>query len=872
MFFVINNLHGQANTVYLQPDTILTIHDTIERVHTPTDSLTMDSLTKKKRLSPDALQSSVKYISQDSIIINLKKKKILLYEDTKVYYDDIELDAAFMEFGFVNSELYASGIADSAGHIHGPPIFKQGSTEFCSQEIRYNFSTKKGKVTKVITAEGEGYIHGQYVKHVDDKTSYIRGGQYTTCNLEYPHFQIRFNKAKVIQDDKIITGPAYISFGNIPTPLVIPFGYFPIKKNRSSGIVIPTVGESLARGFVFENFGYYFGISDNFDLLLSGDITTRGSWAAKAKSNYVFRYKCNGVLEVAFAQNVQGERKTPSWKLSNDFRVYWTHNQDTKSHPTTRFNAHVNIISRFYNKYNQTIPDDFLSNQFSSSLSLSTNIKSIFFFEGALSYSQNTKTNDIGISLPTVNMYVRQFYPFRKKFKSGALKWYDNISMQWTSQMVNQLNTKDSLFTKPQTWNGIQTGIQHSIPLNIPIKVGKVINWNNNVTFTEKWYLQRNLQDLTTISQGETQTAQVNNYLKRGFYALHDLRLSTSLTTKVFFQYNFKKGGLKTIRHVISPDINFTYNPNLGGNMYGTYFDPSTGKNVEYNYYAGSMYGGVNSRMQAIARFTVNNNLEIKVKSKKDTITGTRKITIFDNVAISCGYDFAADSLRWKPLTISGRTSLFSFLDITFNLSFDPYIIDDKGRNLNQTEAKVNNRLMRFSGSNLNIGLNWRINQDFFKSKKRDEKAKETSQPEESVFPITNSGMPNIRPDFKNPWNVTVSYTFAYVTSDNFAYYQIVNFGEKKYNSNIIQAITLSADVNITRKWKIGVTTGYDIQNKNFTYTRIEIYRDLHCWEMRFEWVPFGNRMEWRFQINVKASVLQDLKFKTQRDFRDNYY
>ena len=868
LFCQVDTLSRFNDSIFSATDTVFFTNDSLNIAEIAANSLKTDSLNRKKRLSPDALQASIKYISQDSIIINLKNKKILLFEDAKAYYEDITLESAFMEYGFVNSELYASGIADSSGHIHKPPVFKQGDGEYCSQEIRYNFKSKKGKVTKVITVEGEGYIHGHYIKHIDEKTSYIKDGQYTTCNLEHPHYQIRFGKAKLIQKEKIVTGPAYISFGNIPTPVAIPFGYFPIEKDRSSGILIPKYGEGANRGFYFEDFGYYFGINDNFDLALLGYITTRGSWSAKAKANYVFNYKCNGEIELAFGQNFSGERQTPSRFHTNDYRVHWEHRQDAKAHPTTKFSARVDIMSAPYNKYNSTSTVDYLSNEFASSINLSTNANGFFFFDGAITYRQNTNSKDIGISLPDLNMSVRQFYPFRKKFKAGKLKWYDNISMKWNSQIMSQINTKDTLFVKKQTWEEIRTGIQHTIPLNVPIKLGKGFNWNTGATWVEKWYLQRDVQefytDFDTIQNQDIPI--IKDVFQRGFYALHDLKIFTSLTTKIYVTYASKLGPT-ALRHVISPDISFTYRPKLNGQAYGTYFNTITGKEVEYSYFSG---GGVSKNMEAITMFTVNNNLELKVKSKKDTITGTRKITIFDNISISCGYDFAADSLRWKPLSISGRTSIFSFLDVTFRLSFDPYIINDNGIRVNQTEAKVNKRGMRFSGSDLNIGINWRIDQDFFKGKKKDEaSANKNPQESETVFSENALGIPNRRPDFRNPWSITINYTFAYGTRDNLWYY--MNKSNKKYEGDIIQTINISGDINITRKWKIGFTTGYDIKQKDFSYTSIDIYRDLHCWEMKFQWVPLGGRKGWNFQINVKASVLQDLKFKMQKDFRDNF-
>ncbi|MCL2245797.1 MAG: hypothetical protein FWC10_01620 [Lentimicrobiaceae bacterium] len=876
MFFIFNNLYGQVDEMQRESDTFFFSKDSVlvpldslrtagDTLLMAQDSLALDTLlsVSSKKLSPNAIEASVKYISQDSIIINLINKKIFLFTDAKTYYEDIELTAGFMEFGFVNSELYASGVADSCGHIHEPPVFKQADSEFCSQEIIYNFKTKKGKVTKVITNEGEGYIHGHYVKYVEDKTSYIKGGQYTTCNLEHPHFQIRFNKGKVIQDEKIVTGPAYLSFGNIPSPLALPFTYVPIQKERSSGIVLPHFGSSGNRGFYFQDFGYYFGINDNFDLQLSGDIYTRGSWAAKAKANYVFRYKCNGTVELTFSQTFEGE--IPPRNHKEDYRVYWKHNQDSKSHPTTRFNAHVNVISQTFNNNNLSSTSDYLSNQFNSSVNFSSNIKGVFNFDAAVTYSQNTSRKDVNLTLPSLNMSVVQFYPFRKKFKAGKLKWYDNISLRWESQMTNQINTIDSLFFKPETWQKTQIGIKHRIPLQIPIKMGK-FNWNTNVSLDEKWYLQRQEQEFGIIMLNDTTPRkQVNYVFQRGFWALHDLNLSTSLTTKIYATY-YRKKGVAAIRHVMTPDLNFTFRPNLSNNTYGTYFNTLTGEKEEYSYFEGAMYGGALPRMQAITSFTLNNNIELKVRSKKDTITGTRKISIFDNLAISCGYDFAADSLNWRPLSISGRTSLFSFLDITFGLAFDPYIINKNGRRVHQTEAKVNHRAMRLSESNLNIGLNWRLNRDFFKGKKKNEN---TVNDAVGLFPDHTQGISTMRPDFNNPWNITLNYSFYYNVFDNLAFY--ILGANKQYDSKITQTVNIAADVSITRKWKIDVRTGYSIQEKKITFTEINIYRDLHCWEMKLGWVPFGDRRGWNFKINVKASVLQDLKYEMRRDFWDNY-
>lgn len=829
-----------------------------------------DSSKNSIRISPNALNEVVLYQCKDSIRFLIDHKKAILYTDGKTFYGDMELDADYTEISFDNNELFASGIADSVGFVTGNPVFKQGASQYRAQEIKFNFTTQKGKITNVITSEGEGYIHGKQVKKVSDSVSYIAHGQYTTCDLDHPHFQIKFTKAKVIQNSKIIMGPAYLSFGDIPTFLALPFGYFPLEKTRASGILMPTFGQSSVRGFFFENFGYYFGISDNFDLALQGDITTRGNWAAKVKSNYVFRYKCQGSLFLGFSQNFMGERHTPEFSVVNGYKIYWDHKQDAKSHPVHRFSAHVDIVSSAYNKHNLTSASDYLKSQYTSSVNFSTNAKGIFFYDMVLSYSQNTQTNRIDFALPTMNMSVNQFYPFRKKNRVGPLKWYHNISMKWNSQFSNQLGASDSTFFEPETWRNLQLGMKHNIPITIPIKIAKLINWNTNINFTEKWYLQATERTFEIDTFGNP---FVQEHFKRGFYAIHDLGLTSALTTKIYVLWSYKKGALKAIRHVISPNLNFTYRPNLSGKTYGQYFNAITGQEVQYSYFANSIYGGATAaRQQAIANLSIGNNIEIKVRSRKDTITGTKKIALFDNLTFSTGYDFAADSLNWQYFNISGRTSLLNFLDITFQLSFDPYILDELGNRVNQTEWKVNKRFWRLSNSNLTIGVNWRLNRDFFKGKQKGEE-KPSTIAEQSQSAITENalGMPNIKTDFENPWNLVINYSFSYMANDNRFYYMGYP-DNRKYDHQFVHTLNLSGDLNITKKWKVGFTTGYDFVNKSFSYTSLDFYRDLHCWEMRFNWIPFGYRKGWSFTLNVKASVLSDLKIPLKRDYRDNYY
>ena len=856
----------------ISSDLVASVSDTAS-----SDSLTTESARNPKKISKNGLEHTVTYDAKDSIHFSIKNKVAYLFNDAYVLYEDMSLFAYYIEIDFANNELYASGAIDENGRLVGSPVLKQGDGVFRAQEIKYNFETKKGKITHVITEEGDGYIHGEQIKKLEDNTTYIKKGKYTTCELDHPHFEISFTKAKVLPNDKIIMGPAYVSFADVPTPIAIPFGYFPLEKGRHSGLVMPTFGETQSLGFYLQNLGYYFGISDNFDLLIAGDIYTRGSWAVKAESNYVFRYKCAGKIRAEYGQKYIGEKLIDStYYHTNDFKIYWDHKQDMKSHPYTRFNAHVDIVSSGYNKHTLSSINDYLSNQYSSSINFSTSAKGIFYLDAAISYSQNTSTRMVDIKLPTLNMSVTQFYPFRKKNKTGALKWYDNISMKWSSELCSQINTIDTLFFKTETWQNIGIGMRHNIPLTIPIKIAKLVNWNTLVNFSEKWYLQRYDKEFVTDTVNGTIYGSTKDVFRRGFYALHELSLSTELTTKVYVMYQFKKGKLKAIRHVITPNLNVTYRPTFNKNIDGEYFNTVTGEYVKYSYFSNSIYGSVNGQTQALAQLSFNNNIEIKVHSRKDTITGTKKIAIFDNLSISMGYDFAADSLRWQPLRISGRSTLWKQLNITFSLSFDPYIINENGVRANQTEWKVNKRLLRFSNANINVGLNLVINKDLFKGKqKNDKKNSEQTKNSESIMDQNLLGMPNTRPDFNNPWSLTINYTFAYTTSDNYGYYLLTyrgNVVEKPYQHKFVQTLNIIGEFNITKKWKVGFTTGYDFVQKEMSYTSIDIYRDLHCWEMRFNWIPFGYRKGWSFTINIKAAALQDVKLNLKKDFRDNMY
>ena len=811
---------------------------------------TSNPLQSSKVISKNAITSIVKYSARDSVVNDLQNRYTYLFGDAVVQYEDMELRADYIEIDFEHNELYACGVADSNGNMHGFPVFAQGEAHYKAREIMYNFNTQKGKITNVITTQDDGFIHGEQVKKIGDNIAYIKRGKYTTCELGDPHYEITFSKAKVIQHDKILIGPAYLSFTNIPTPLALPFAFFPLDSRHKSGLVMPSFGQSGSMGFYLKDLGFYFAINDNIDLLLSGDIYTRGSWAIKAKSNYVFRYLCSGTVELAFARALTGIRiDTANFKKTNNYKIYWDHKQDVKSHPTTRFNAHIDIQSANYARYNMTPANDYLSNQFTSTVNLSTSAADIFFFDAAISYSQNTGNHTINMKLPNINMSVVQFYPFRKKNKSGKLKWYDNISMKWSSQFVGQINTLDSLFFKPITWQNFETGIMHTVPITIPIKIAKTINWNTSITLTEKWYLQHYTRYMTWDSSAAETAPMLQMDFNRKFGAVHDLLVTSSLTTKIYVMYLFKKGGLNAIRHIITPTLSFNFQPLLNGRNTASYVNPMTGELVEYTYYDNAIFGSGNNRMQARAQLSFGNNLEIKVRSRKDTITGLKKVPIIDNFNISMYYDFAADSLKWSVFSMSGRSTLFKHLYLTYSFIFDPYSINESGRRVNITEWKANHRLLRFSSGTYSVSINYRIDQNTFKSKDEE------------------------RQRNRLPWSLTFNYSFTYGINDNLDYYRPIYAGEelKPYKFNMVHTLNVSGDIQVTKKWKVGFTTGYDFVQKSLSYTSLDFYRDMHCWEMSFNWIPFGYRKGWQFTLNVKSSTLKDvLKLPLHHDFTNN--
>ncbi len=846
-----NSFNKTYDTLIRSSDTLL--HKTIAK----------DS-TKSKKSNP--IKDKIIYKSTDSLRFNVKEKKVYLFNTSDISYQKINLKAYNIEMDFKKNEVFAKGVEDSTGEITGSPVFKESDKNFNTKELLYNFNTKKGLIKEVITKENDNeYIHGELVKKMSDDVTYIKNGKFTTCDLEHPHFDIRFGRAKAIPDKKIVTGPAFLYIEDIPTPLFIPVGYFPNSRKQTSGILIPAYGDSPNRGFYFENGGYYFAINDKVDLTLRGDIYTRGSWAVKALSNYNYRYHYNGNLSFNYIVNKYGDKGTPGYSENTNFSLLWSHGQDTKANPNSNFKASVNLVS---SKFNQSIRDlnNLFTNTTSSSISYSANFGENVFFNMSADESYNTNTREIDLKLPSVNLNTNTFYPLRKKVQIGALKWYENIGVSYAMNSQNNIKTTDSTIFQKSTLENMQNGIMHSIPISSNIKLFKYFTMTNSVGYTEKWYYRTIRKGIAydSINGHDTSYVRVDNY--DGFAAAREFSLRSSLTTTYYGMLQFKNGFIRAIRHVMQPSIAFTYHPDFGNDFWGnmrTYKDEN-GKVVKYSIFENGIYGGPPIGRSGNVSFGISNNLEMKVRSAKDTITGMKKLVLIENLTISSAYDIAADSLKWAPLTITGRTTLFKQVFITFGNTWDPYIKNNSGFRMNTTEWNYNHRPFRLDNTNWNVSMNLALNPTLFKKKSTSTTIPKADTPPRipNVSNVNQILEDNV--DFNVNWNINIGYSAAYSNQ--------YNSPVLSYTRSFNQYLNSTGSFNLTSKWKIGYSAIYDFNTKEFVLNSIDVYRDLHCWEMRFNWMPMGYLKSWTFTINVKASLLKDLKWDKKKDFRDNTY
>ena len=819
-------------------------------------------------ISKNPLDGIVKYKARDSVAINLSTRQAFLYSEGSIDYDKMLLEADRIDVDFRNQTLYAHGTTDTADEVKGRPFFKQGEAEYHADTLTFNYNTQRGIIQGVVTQEGEGFLHGQKVKKINDSVMYLSGGSYTTCNYSHPHFAINFTKSKLITNDIIVTGPAWLTIEDVPTPVALPFAFFPITKQLQSGILLPSYGWMNYRGYYLKDGGYYWIIGDCLDLALTGELYTNLSWAAEAKSNYFKRYHYKGLFDIRYGRTFEGIRgDSNTFNAFSDFKVNWRHDQDAKANPYSRFSANVNLQSRNYNR-NTTNRNDYFNSTTTSSISFTTKLGSWFNLAASARESFNAQTGVMNLKLPSISLSSITVYPFRRRTPSGAYRWYENISLSYVLNAENNITAQDTAIFSRVTLDRMQYGIQQSIPISSSVKVLRFFNWTNSVNYNERWHWSTIHRDY------DPSTGVVTTDTVRGFRPNRDFNISSSLSTRLYGMFQFKYGPLKALRHVINPSLSFTYHPDFGSEKLGYWqqYTDTTGYVHRYSIFQNSLYGGPPDGRSGNIRLSIGNNLEIKVSNPFAKETGENaedsasaaltKIPLLENLNLSMGYDIARDSLNISNLSVTGRTTLFRTLVLNYSGSFCPYVIDTLGRIYNRLLWNEEHKLFRPENSTWSAQLSWSLNNNTFKSG-----GTSGGHPVEAVLlqtPYNNS--PTIMVggyvDFSVPWNLSLSYTFSHVSR-----YVAAELAMTHEN---IQSISLSGNISLTKNWKVAASTGYDFVNKGVSYTTVDIYRDLHCWEMRLSWVPFGYYRSWFFQINIKADALRDVKYEKRRNYQEN--
>ncbi|MGM0635187.1 MAG: putative LPS assembly protein LptD [Bacteroidota bacterium] len=849
------------------------IHDSLQPINRLTqDSIKADSTETKKQMISDIVKSFAK----DYKKMSRKENKMYLYNEAKIEYEDLKIEAGQIVMNNETNEVRAFGITDSTGYTQSP-IFTQGNDVVEPDSLRYNFDTGRALVYNSRTEQGSFKVKGEVSKRENDSVFFIKNAKFTTADdIDDADYYFYAKKIKFVPNQKIVTGLVQMYIVDVPTPLALPFGYFPMAEKASSGFVIPAFGDNRQRGFFLMNGGYYFAISDYVDLTVLGDYYTNGSWAIRADSDYAVRYKYNGNFSFRYENLLLEERGFPNFSQQTVFNLRWNHQQDQKANPNSRFSASVNVGSSNYfrESVNQSNQGNFLNNSMNSSVSYSKTINSGpgMNLNVSATHNQNTNTQEINMTLPTLQFSVNRFYPFEPKTraKKGAL---ENINIQYNLRGENRVSTTDSLFMQPEMFKDFNAGMRHSIPLTTNFKVLDHFSVSVNGNYDETWVMK------TFEQRYDPQQQSVVRDTVSGFDSYRTYNFSTSIGTTVYGMFEFgddKK--IKAIRHVMRPSVSYNIDPGFD-QYYDDIIIPGAG-GVEdeirsYSRFDGSLFGAPNEQFRSSVNFGLTNDFEAKVRKKDSTLTGDdrfKKVKLLNNFGISTNYNFAADSLKLSPIAVRGNIPI---ADDKFNINLigalDPYALDSNNRRIDK--LNINNGGSLFRLTNANISFSYSLNNNIFSSEKdEDEEIDKDSEnfrsggrPDDLFGKGAMMNDPRNREEkepkdddneyynYEIPWNLNLSYTMTY--NNNARQQQVTS-----------HSIMFSGDIEVAPRWNVGISSGYDLANKGFTYTQLRFNRDLGSWNMSLNWTPIGPRESWFFFIGLKANILKDLKFDRNRE------
>ena len=834
-------------------------------------STTSDTVRRKRKAQP-AFNDIIKGKATDSVVFDARNNLIYSYRDGDVTYQGMNLKADFMRVDMQSKDVFAHGYADTTETgepTKTHPEFSDGGSPYSMDTITYNLDSRKAKIKGIATQEGDGWLVGGSVKMHPDESIHIGDGMYTTCDeVDHPHFYLAMTRAKVLPGKKIIAGYSYLVMEDVPIYFPgVPEAFFPISTGPKSGILMPTYGED-AKGFFIRDLGYYFTLGEHMDLAIRGGIYTLGSWEVSARSQYVKRYKFRGNFNLQYSSIRSGEKGQPDFVKQNNYRIQWTHSQDPKANPGSTFSASVNLTSSGYSRYSATQVSDILATQTNSSISYSKNWEGTpFSLALNLAVSQNSRDKTISVTLPTITFNVASFNPFKRKEAVGKTRWYEKIKMSYSMKMTNSVNTTESeIFTK-ETLKKMKNGIQHTIPISTSLTLFNYINISPSFNYTERWYFKKVSQ------QWNNETHKLETLdPEYGFWRLYNYNASVSANTTIYGTYVAKKKErkLQAVRHTLTPNFGLSYAPDFSRQKYGFYETvqtDTTGRFKVYSPFTDNAYGVPGSGQSFALTFGLSQSLEAKIRTK-DTV---KKIKLIDQLSINGSYNFLADSMRLSNLPIQLRTTIYNNIGLNLSMSLDPYEVSPQGVRYNKLMWKrgLPGRIASFGWS---FGYTFRSREDKSQTAGNDitslppEYFNSWSDPYGTLNPaMRRQWMAGTYYDFSIPWNFGFNYSINYSA-------QPFNNGTTGYRKNVTQTLGVNASVRLTPKTMITMTSGYDFTTRKMSMTSIAITRDLHCWQMSFTWIPFGNHRSWAFNIGVKAASLADLKYDKSYSQYDYMY
>ncbi len=863
------------------------------------DSTAIDTTAADSAKRKPGIDAPVDYECTDSLVYDAETRLVHLYGKAQVKYMDMTLNAAKITMNMDSSLVRAAGERDTAGILQDKPVYSQGSDNYHSELMAFNFKTKKGYITNVETTQGDGFMQSQHSKRAADGTLYLEHAKYTTCDAKHPHFYIALSRAKVRPGKESVFGPAYLVVADVPLPLAVPYGFLPFNKKYSSGFIMPSYGDETSRGFYLRDGGYYFAINDYMDIKALGEIYTKGSWGLSAETNYRKRYRYNGNFYISFLRTVDGEKNMPDYAVTKSLKVQWTHSKDAKASPNTTFSARVNFASENYERSNLESmynPLAYTQSTRASSVSFSHTFPSIGLnIAGSTNLTQSLRDSSVSMTLPDLSISLNRFYPFRRKHQAGKERWYEKISMSYTGSLSNSINTKEDKLFKSNLVKDWRNGMQHRIPIDATFQVFKYINISPQFSLRDIMYTNRVMRSWDETTQKEVADTTY------GFYNLYDWSLGVSANTTL---YGFYKPWRKlfgdkiiAVRHVFKPSVSFSYAPDFTSSHYGyqrTYVKTDANgevSTVTYSPYSGGIYSYPSGTKQGMITMSVSNNVEMKVKSDRDT-TGERKISIIDELYGALSYNMAAETRPWSNLNTRIRLKLTKNYTFSMAAVFATYAyaFDKNGRVVTSDRTEWSyGRFGRFQGMSQNLSYTFN-NETLSKLFSRRSDRSTASNDETDTDTDTDAEDANIDPDLRNakkggkqkkqkakvdedgylrfslPWSFTVSYGISMAEDRS----KQINVRRMRYPYSFTQTMNFSGYLRIAEGWNISFTSGYDFNYHELSMTTASVSRDLHCFEMSCSVVlrPYSS---FNFTFRARANELADaLKWDKRSSYSSN--